>query len=280
MAAEYKLLSIVGRGMTSQVYRAKDPSGKTVAIKELLVEHRRDPKRLKGFEHEAEFLRTYRHPYVLSLIEFDKARHRLILEFMPRSLRHVIVKEPFHYLKRVRWSMQIADALQHLHERGLIHKDLKPENIYLTEDGHAKIGDFGFAERAPGPMERLLSRFRKRNIQGTIAYLSPEQIKQRALSAKTDIFSLGVILYELFGGKRPFRSAHEQVTALDADDGSSLEIINQILRAEPKPLREMNGEIDKDLEGLVLSCLAKRPTGRPSALAVKATLQKILGKFA
>lgn len=275
MPTDYKILGAIGRGMTSQVYRAQDPGGRVVALKELLPEFRNDPKRLRDLEREVEYLSAHRHPNLMGFHSFDRARHRMVLEYMPLSLRMFMQKEPFHYGRRLRIALDVTEVLIYLHERGIVHKDLKPENIFLAEDGKAKLGDFGFAQQEDSLLTHLLP-FGKRRIQGTISYLSPEQIKQSPLSTKSDIFSFGIVLYEMFTGRRPF---DEDVSRRMGVERGSKEVVNQILSHEPRPPRDLNGEIDKDLETLILGCLLKRPGPRPAALSVKINLQRIVGKL-
>ncbi len=269
---EYKILNSLGRGMTSQVYRAQDPSGRVVAVKELLPEHRQDPKRLQGLDREVALMRGIRHANTVALLEFDRGRFRMILEFLPVSLRAVMQKEPFHYERRLRWALDVTEALIHLHDMKLVHKDIKPENIFISDGGQAKLGDFGFAEREPGPLGRVMKRLRKPRVQGTLAYLSPEQATQHPLTTQADIFSWGGVLYELFTGKLPF-------AAPALGGGGAMGIVDQILTADPRPPRELNGALDKELEDLVLSCLSKSRKERPSALYVKVVLKRLLAKI-
>jgi serine/threonine-protein kinase len=269
---EYKILNSLGQGMTSQVYRAQDPSGRVVAIKELLPEHRKDPKRIQGLAREVALMRDIRHPNTVSLLDFDRARFRMILEYLPVSLRAVMQKQPFHYEKRLGWSLDVTEALIHLHDRKLVHKDIKPENIFISEGGKAKLGDFGFAEREPGPLGRWMKRLRKPRVQGTLAYLSPEQATQRPLTTKSDIFSWGGVLYELFAGRLPFK-------APPMGGGDPMGMVDQILTADPRPPRELNGILDKELEVLILDCLSKSRRKRPSALYVKGVLKRLMDKI-
>lgn len=267
--AEYKIFDLVGKGMTSQVYRGQDAMGRAVAVKELLPEHRQDAKRLKGLAREVDLMKTLRHPHLVTLLDYDPARFRVVLEFIPRSLRGVMQKEPFHYEKRLRWALDVTEALIALHDQGYIHKDIKPENIFITDKDRAKLGDLGFMEREPGAVGRFLLRFRKPRIQGTLAYLSPEQATQHPLTTKADIFSWGGVLYEMFTGSLPFKGSL----------GNPMEIIEQILSADPRPPAEINKVIDRDLDQLIMACLSKSRRSRPEAAHVKRVLGKVLGKL-
>jgi len=277
---EYKLLNPVGKGMTCRVHKAQDAaSGRVVAVKELLPEHRADPKRLKGLEQEAQFLRNLKHDGLVELVGFEPAKCRMILEFMPACLRQAM-QQPFHYSRRLQWALDVTSALAYLHDQGIVHKDIKPENVFLSDSGRAKLGDFGFAEREAGMLGRMMARFSKPRIQGTISYLSPEQVAQKPLTTRSDIFSWGVVLYELFGGQRPFRSDQEQVRG-PAAQGSELSIIRRIIKDSPGSLRELNGELDKELEWVVLQCLNKKPGERPDARTLMSVLKRVqlkLGK--
>ena len=280
MAGTYKILANIGKGMTSQVYRAQDASGRQVAIKELLPEHRNDGKRLEGMEREAGLMAELKSPHVVNLLEYDPDRFRMVLELMPRSLRMAMQKEPFHYERRLRWAIDVSEALGHLHAKRLVHKDIKPENIFLTADDRAKLGDFGFVEGEQGLMGKIRRIFVKPRIQGTISYLSPEQVRQRVLTTQADIFSWGSVLYEMFTGRRPFAVQGESLAAAVGANGASLEILKMIKRAEPKSPRLFNKQIDPELEALILRCLMKNPHSRPDAAGVKSTLKRVLGKLA
>ena len=280
MAGTYKILGTIGKGMTSQVYRAQDASGRVVAIKELLPEHRNDPKRLKGMDAEAELMAGLKHPHLVGLLEYDPERFRMVLEFMPRSLRGAMQKEPYHYEKRLRWAMDVTEALVRLHGKRFIHKDIKPENIFLTADDRAKLGDFGFVQEEAGLLGKLKRMFVKPRVQGTVSYLSPEQVRQRVLTTQADIFSWGAVLYEMFTGKRPFVAEGEKLMAAVGSNGASLEIMKKIKRAEPKAPRLLNKKIDPELEGLILRCLMKAPDSRPDAAGVKSALKRALARMA
>ncbi len=274
---EYKLLNPVGKGMTATVHKAQDASGRVVALKDLLPEHRGDPKRLKGLEQEASLMASLKHPGLVGLIAYEPEKFRMVLEFMSKSLRQAM-EEPFHYAQRLQWALEITDALAYLHGEGIVHKDIKPENIFLSMSGKAKLGDFGFAEVEAGALGRLKALFSKPRIQGTVAYLSPEQVRQQPLSTKADIFSWGVVLYELFGGQRPFRSEQEQVRTAGGQT-AEMSIIRRIVKDRPTSLKELNAELDKELEWVVLQCLNKDPAQRPDAMAVMSVLKRVQAKL-
>ena len=188
------------------------------------------------------------------------------------------MQEPFHYARRLQWTLDVTEALAYLHGRGIVHKDIKPENLFLSAEGRAKLADFGFAEHQAGALGRVVALFSKPRIQGTVSYLSPEQVAQKPLSTKADIFSWGVVLYEIFGGQRPFRSEQEEVRGVSAA-GAELSIIRRIVKDRPASLRELNGELDKELEWVVLQCLDKKPAQRPDAHALLSVLKRVQAKL-
>ena len=164
-------------------------------------------------EREAELMAELKSPHIVNLLEYDPDRFRMVLELMPRSLRAAMQKDPFHYERRLRWAMDVTEALIHLHAKRLVHKDIKPENIFLTSDDRAKLGDFGFVEAEQGLMGQIRRYFVKPRVQGTISYLSPEQVRQKVLTTQADIFSWGAVLYEMFTGRRPFAAQSEGLMA-------------------------------------------------------------------
>ncbi len=254
--------------MTSRVFRAQDAWGRMVAVKELLPEHREDPRRVKSLAREARLQQGFLHPHAVRLLRFDAEEHRLVLELLPRSLRTALAEDPFHLERRIRWAMDITGVLGELHARRLVHRDLKPENIFLTEKGLAKLGDFGFTQAEPGPLGRLRSLLGRERIQGTPAYLSPEQVRRQIPTARSDVFSWGMVLYEMFAGIHPFRSPGPP----RAEDPA---LFQHILYEPARPLREHRKEIPKGLESLVLACLSKQVDERPTATALLAGLRSL-----
>jgi TolB-like protein/Flp pilus assembly protein TadD len=254
-----------------EVYRARDTRlGRDVAIKVLPAEFAADPERLRRFEQEARAVAALSHPNILAL--YDVGTHEgapyIVTELLEgESLRELLRSGSLPIRDAVEIGVQIAHGLAAAHEKGIIHRDLKPGNVFVSKDGHVKILDFGIAKLAapksaaePAQATTVVDATEAGTTLGTVGYLSPEQARGMAVDARTDIFSFGVVLYELLAGKRPFVGE----TATDT--------VAAILKEEPAPLP---AAIPPALQGVVTQCLAKRPDQRFSsahdlALALRA----------
>ncbi|MEP0763140.1 MAG: protein kinase [Chloroflexota bacterium] len=240
----YEIQERIGEGATAVVYRGLDTRlQRTVAIKMLLPHV--DSTTRRRFEREALAAARLNHPGIMAIYDVNQEGDRpyLVVEHVEgRPLSDFILSPPDVVAE---YGRQICLALDYAHRRGLIHRDIKPANIHITPDNQAKIMDFGLA--ISGESKRLTALGR---IIGTPAYLSPEQAQGFALTFHTDIYSTGVVLYELATGVLPF----------DADDISVL-LIQQVKRA-PRPPRELNPAISPALEAAILKALAKQPEDR------------------
>jgi len=244
----YEIVSTIGVGATSRVDKAHDTLiDRTVALK--TFGHGFGSEELqKQFVREAQILGRLSHPNIISIYDLgtnDDGSAYLVMEYVPgKTLESVMATQAVLPLSRVGvWAGDLANALNRAHRAGIIHGDVKPANIFVTEEGHIKLGDFGiarFATQVSGT-GRLV---------GTPAYLSPEQIKGETQDNRSDIFSLGIILYQLATGVRPF-------------DGSSVTAVcAQIVAAEPPPPSHHNPELPKEFDRVVMRCLAKDPHAR------------------
>jgi hypothetical protein len=257
----YEIVALLGAGGMGEVYRARDTRlGRDVAIKVLPAEFASDAERLRRFEQEAHAVAALSHPNILAL--YDVGTHEdapyLVTELLEgESLRERLGGGAMPVRKAVETSVQIAQGLAAAHEKGIIHRDLKPGNVFVTKDGHVKILDFGLAKLAP---PRTVEEKAKATtvmdatdvgiVLGTVGYMSPEQVLGKALDARSDLFSLGVLLYEMLSGTRPFQK------------DSAPETMAAILKEEPPDLAEIGKAIPPGLDRIVRHCLEKEPASR------------------
>jgi hypothetical protein len=258
----YEILAPLGAGGMGEVYRARDPRlGREVAIKVLPEELSRDPNRLRRFEQEARAAGALNHPNVLVIHEVGTHEDSLyvVSELLEgETLRERLAREPCGIDEVVAYAVQTGKGLAAAHAKGVIHRDLKPENLFLTGDGQVKILDFGLAKvkHPSGPVDSeaetasATTGTEPGTVMGTVGYMSPEQVRGQSVDDRSDIFSFGVVLYELLGGTHPF--GHE--TPADA--------VAAILTREPTDLGQLKPELPPALVGVVNRCLQKEPERR------------------
>jgi Tol biopolymer transport system component len=255
----YEVRGPLGAGGMGEVYRARDTRlGRDVAVKVLPAEANQDPDRLRRFEQEARLAGSLNHPNVLTL--FDVGSHEgapyLVTELLEgRTLREVLVGGPLSPQKAVEYGQQIAGGLATAHERGVIHRDLKPANVFVTKSGRVKILDFGLAKLTHAePRGEGTSKAPTETAEGlavgTAGYMSPEQVRGHAVDARSDIFALGAVVYEMLSGRRAF----EGETPADA--------LSAILHADPPEIATATGPLASGLERIVRRCLEKDPEER------------------
>jgi serine/threonine protein kinase/Tfp pilus assembly protein PilF len=246
-----------------EVYRARDPRlARDVAIKVLPEDFLEGEERKERFKREARLLAALNHPGIAAIYSFEEipssassssTRHVLVMELVEgEDLSRRISSGALPLEDSLSFARQIAEALEAAHEKGIVHRDLKPANVMVTKNGRVKVLDFGLAKVAAsgdtGHVDSQLAtdmRTQEGVVVGTVPYMSPEQAQGRALDHRTDIFSLGVILYELATGQRPFRG------------DSSAELLSSILRDTPPPPSELRPGLPAGLDALIGRCLAK-----------------------
>ncbi|MBZ5527141.1 MAG: serine/threonine protein kinase [Acidobacteriia bacterium] len=243
----YEILETIGTGASGRVVKARDTLiGRTVALKTLLCEFGTKDSSEK-FLNEARIVGQLNDSSIVGLFDVGIEEHGqpyLVMEYVPGStLAKVMEKEPVPLQRACLWAAHLARALGRAHAAGIIHGDVKPANILVNDDGQIKLGDFGIA--------RFITQLSySGSIAGTPAYLSPEQIEGKKQDARSDIFSLGVLLYEMTTGERPF-------------EGTSLAAVcAQILAARPLAPARLNPAIPAEVERIILRCLAKDPADR------------------
>jgi serine/threonine protein kinase len=254
----YEVIAPIGCGATSRVDKARDTIlGRTVALK-TLVHSFGAPTEQKQFMREAQIVSQLSHPAIVSLydvgIEQENVAY-LVMEYVAgKTLQQVLAESTLPVPRACAWAADLAGALGRAHKAGIIHGDVKPANILVTEDGNVKLGDFGiarFATQVSG----------SGRLMGTPAYLSPEQIMGETQNTRSDLFSLGIVLYQMMTGVPPFEGT--SVSAVCA----------QILSADPVPPSQRNPALPAGIDHIVMRCLAKSPADRyPNAEAVAASL--------
>ncbi|HEX2344869.1 MAG TPA: protein kinase [Vicinamibacterales bacterium] len=254
--AHYRIYQPLGRGGMGEVYAAEDTKlGRQVALKLLPGPFADDVDRLKRLEREARAVATLNHPNIVTIhsVEESDGVHFLTMELVEgKTLANLIAGRGLRRDQFFRIAVQLADAVGAAHERGIIHRDLKPANVMVTGDGRVKVLDFGLAKLKPDhpaadgtatvASEQLTG---DHHIVGTVAYMSPEQAEGLALDHRSDIFSLGSILFEMATGARPFKG---ETTA---------SIISSILKDEPAPMVAVVPELPRGLDRIIRRCLAK-----------------------
>ena len=260
--AQYTIVSKIGEGGMGEVWRARDPKlGRDVAIKVLPASLSENEDRLRRFEQEAQAAGALNHPNILVIyhIGIHEGAPYIVSELLEgETLRERMAGGALPQRKAIDYALQIAKGLAAAHEKGIVHRDIKPDNVFVTDDGRVKILDFGLAKltgASDGTQSQTEVPTRKVNtdpgtVMGTMGYMSPEQLKGQHVDHRSDIFSFGAILYEMLSGKRAFRG------------DSMAETMSAILREDPPDLSETNKTISPALERVVHHCLEKNPAER------------------
>jgi serine/threonine-protein kinase len=255
--SHYRILSKLGQGGMGEVYLAQDTHlDRRVALKILPEAFAGDPERMRRFVQEAKAASALNHPNILTIHEIGEAdgKHYIATEFIEgETLRQHIEGSRLKMREVLEVAMQVASALSAAHQAGIIHRDIKPENIMLRPDGYAKVLDFGLAklnEKRTFTTDSDAATISRKatdpgTVMGTVAYMSPEQARGKGVDPRTDVFSLGILLYEMIAGRAPFWGE------------SSTDVLAAILDKEPMPLARFSPDVPQELQRIVAKCLRK-----------------------
>lgn len=251
----YEIKEIIGVGGMANVYRAYDSiDDRTVAVKILRDEHMQNDELLRRFRNESKAIAVLSHPNIVKVydVSFNEDIQYIVMEYIDG----ITLKEYIEQQKVLRWkeavhfTVQILRALQHAHDKGIVHRDIKPQNIMLLADGTIKVADFGIARFARASQQTVTDK-----AIGSVHYISPEQAKGDITDEKSDIYSVGVMLYEMTTGKLPF----------DAD--SPVSVALKQIQSQPKTPRSVNPDIPEGLEDIIIRAMQKDPARRYQSAA-------------
>jgi predicted Ser/Thr protein kinase len=262
----YAVEEQLGKGGMGVVYRARDTRlGRPVALKVLPPEFTRDEERKARFSREASAASAVNHPAIAQIYEIDEGPEGLFIAMElveGQTVKALIQGRELDLLGSLEIAVQVAGGLQKAHEAGIVHRDIKPENIVVTPDGHAKILDFGLAKllEPPKPTDapsaddlshmETLAKTQAGFVLGTLRYMSPEQARGQAVDHRSDIFSLGVVLYEMVTGQLPFEGA------------TPLDTLHALAFEETRPVTAIRPNLPPSLQRVVTRCLRKRAQDR------------------
>ncbi len=273
----YEILSPLGAGGMGEVYLATDSKlDRKVAIKVLPADVASSPERLQRFEREAKTVAALNHPNIVTIFGIEESGdHRFIaMELVEgETLDRMIAPSGMPLAKIFDIAIPLSDALAAAHDKGIVHRDLKPANVMVTKEGRVKVLDFGLAKltatgqggSSPDDVTMSAPLTGRGVVMGTVPYMSPEQLNGEDLDHRSDLFSLGIMLYEMATGQRPFKGKTSAI------------ITSSILRDTPRPVQELNGVLPRHLGRIIERCLAKDPEQRmQSAKDIRNDLRALL----
>jgi serine/threonine-protein kinase len=268
----YEIIEFIGAGGMGEVYRARDPRlGRDVAVKVLPETVSGDAERRMRFEQEARAAATLNHPGILAIhdVGWQQGSPYIVSELLEgETLRARMADGALSVRNALELALPLARALAAAHEKGIVHRDLKPENVFLTSDGRVKVLDFGLAKLLPTRESEIARETWTVSgaVLGTTAYMSPEQLRGHKTDVRTDVFSFGVLLFEMLAGRRPFLG------------DSAADVEAAILQHDPPRLVDLDVPLSPLLERITERCLQKKPERRfPSAGEVAVALEAISG---
>jgi serine/threonine protein kinase len=260
LIGHYRIVEKIGAGSMGEVFRARDERlGRDVALKFIRPSSSANPDHLRRFELESRAAAALNHPNIVAV--YDVGSHEgapyIVCELLEgRTLRSCLADGALPVRLAIDYALQIVQGLIAAHDHRIVHRDLKPENLFITADGRVKILDFGVAklqstaEESGRSVEELTTVTKAGAVVGTVAYMSPEQLRGKAVDHRSDIFSVGAILYEMLSGRRPFRGETE------------VDTITAVLREDPPELAPEQGNIPESVQLIVRHCLEKEPENR------------------
>lgn len=270
----YEVVSKLGEGGMGAVFKAKDTHlDRFVALKVLPHDKVSDPERKRRFTQEAKAASALNHPNIITIYDIASSDgvDYIAMEFVEgKTLEALIKAGPLKLSETIKYARQMADALAAAHAAGILHRDLKPANVMVRESGLVKVLDFGLAkltddsDTSETDTTRTMSSTRAGQILGTVAYMSPEQAEGKKLDFRSDIFSFGVVMYEMAAGTRAFPG------------DSQASVLAAVLRDDPRPISETRSDMPVELEQIISRCLRKDPARRVQTMAdLKAALEDL-----